>query len=73
MLVCGGGYIIAYHTYGRFLAGRDIQLKRAKNEMVKLIKASRQTVEALEMSIFLLLLPIGKTPIRLLAQRHRNQ
>ncbi len=27
MLVCGVGYIVAYHTYGRFLARRIFQLK----------------------------------------------
>jgi carbon starvation protein len=28
MLVCGGGYIIAYHTYGRFLAGKIFKLNK---------------------------------------------
>ncbi len=27
MLVCGGGYLIAYHTYGRFLAKRIFKLR----------------------------------------------
>ena len=28
MLVCGGGYLIAYHTYGRFLAKKIFKLKK---------------------------------------------
>jgi carbon starvation protein len=28
MLVCGGGYLIAYHTYGRFLANRIFRLDK---------------------------------------------
>lgn len=28
MLVCGGGYIIAYHTYGRFLARKIFKLNK---------------------------------------------
>ena len=28
MLVCGGGYLIAYHTYGRFLAKRIFRLDK---------------------------------------------
>jgi len=45
MLVCGGGYFVAYHTYGQVAAGRDIELKRAKDEMVKLLEASNQAVQ----------------------------
>jgi len=29
MLVCGGGYLIAYHTYGRFLAKKIFKLNKA--------------------------------------------
>jgi carbon starvation protein len=28
MLICGGGYLIAYHTYGRFLARKIFQLDK---------------------------------------------
>ena len=28
MLVCGGGYLVAYHTYGRFLAKKIFKLNR---------------------------------------------
>jgi carbon starvation protein len=37
MLVCGGGYIIAYHTYGRFLARKIFKLdKNARVPAVEL-------------------------------------
>ncbi len=32
MLICGGGYLVAYHTYGRFLAKKIFQLD--KNALV---------------------------------------
>jgi len=28
MLICGGGYLVAYHTYGRFLAKKIFQLNK---------------------------------------------
>lgn len=36
MLVCGGGYLIAYHTYGRFLAKKIFKLD--KNALVPSVK-----------------------------------
>jgi len=28
MILCGGGYLVAYHTYGRFLARKIFKLNR---------------------------------------------
>ena len=36
MIICGGGYLVAYHTYGRFLAKKIFQLN--KNASVPSVK-----------------------------------